>query len=72
MFDARQRVSFMGEDRATFDWMYEVTRDGGTSTLIHGMAIRTAESNPNWTYMQVLTYVRNHLKVVQCQAKPVH
>jgi hypothetical protein len=54
--------------------MYEVTRDNSTSTIIHGMAIAVAEQHPQWTYMQVLTDVRNHLKVIPCQTKkpPVH
>jgi hypothetical protein len=57
----------MGEDRETFDWLYEATRNGNISTLIHGIALRAAESNPTWTYMQVLTYVRKKVILKEFQ-----
>jgi hypothetical protein len=62
MFDARQSNTFTGDDRVTFDWLYEVTRDGSTSTLIHGMALREAEESPADSYMKIMARVRDFMK----------
>jgi hypothetical protein len=51
------------ERRAVHEWVYEITLDPHISTLILGAAMVMASTHPEWDFWQVMTAVKEKIKV---------
>lgn len=65
MFDEVLSKLSSERDRENFKWLYESTRNGDVSTLIHGMMMHVVVNKPEATYFEIVQAVRDQLTVIK-------